>query len=122
MIITVDEARAYWSDPSQHEHGKDESALTDDFVYTAKDGVCLAFHPVLLPDVWAVHIGVKREAWGHTDAPTANLLAEFWDVNQPRRIIAWIEDHKRHATALARRVGFVEDGRFPGVTLLGWSN
>ena len=120
MRIGLDEARAYWSHPSQHDYGHDESVLNDNLVYYANDGVCLAFEGVLVPGFVAVHIGAKPEAWGRTEQPVRALLHEFWGEYQPRYITAWIEDHKRHAVALARRVGFERLGEMPGVLMFGW--
>lgn len=121
MIITVDEARAYWAHPSQHDHGQTEAALPEHFEYRAQDGVCLAFHEVLVPGYFAVHIAAKPDAWGKTTGPSRVILNAFWRDRNPVRVVAWIEDHKRHAAALARRLGFTTDGHMPGVTIYGWT-
>ena len=120
MKITVDEARAYFAHPSQHDNGLVEPELSEFMEYWAKDGVCLCFHPAIIPSITVVHIGVKREAWGSTTDPTREILQAYWAEHQPRRIVAWIETKRKHAIALARRVGFIEDGRLPDIIMMGW--
>ena len=119
MISTVDEARAYFAHPSQHVRVTPEE-LPDSCEYWADGGVCLVFHTTAAADVWMVHIGVKPEAWGNTAKPAMRILQAFWRKKQPRRIVAWIDDHRRAAIALARKVGMVTDGQFPGTIMLGW--
>lgn len=120
MKITVDEARAYWSHPSQQRMGITPEALPDDLEYWADGPVCLAFHRAPWPAVWMVHIGVKPEAWGRTLKPVLRLLTAFWNDKQPLRIVAWVEDGNRPTLALAHRCGFTNDGAFPGVCMIGW--
>jgi len=119
MRITVDEARAYFAHPSQHVRVTPEE-LPDGLEYWADSGVCLVLHPTAAADVWMAHIGVKPEAWGKTTEPTRRILEAFWRAKQPRRIVAWIDDHRRAAIALARKAGAVTDGQFPGTIMLGW--
>lgn len=119
MIITVDEARAYFAHPSQHVRVTPDD-LPDGLEYWADSGVCLVLHPTAAADVWMAHIGVKPEAWGKTTEPTRRILEAFWRAKQTRRIVAWINDHRRAAIALARKAGAVTDGQFPGTIMLGW--
>lgn len=119
MIISVDEARAYYAHPSQHV-GVTPEELPDWMEYWAEEGVCIVFHPMPAPDVWMAHLGVKPEAWGNTLEPTKRILQAFWGEKQPKRIVAWIDDHRRAAIALARKAGAVVDGQFPGTIMLGW--
>lgn len=119
MIITVNEARAYFTHPTQQVRVTPEE-LPDSCEYWADSGVCLVFHPTAAADVWMVHIGVKLSAWGRTTDPARRILEAFWRAKQPQRIVAWIDDHRRPALALARRVGFTTDGAFPGTVMLGW--
>ena len=120
MRIGLETARAYWSHPSQHAYGMTEANLTRDFEYRATSYVCLAFHPVMIPGVYGVHIGVKPQAWGHTVDPVRHLLKGFWADYQPWRVVAWIGNQHRQAASLARRTGFIEDGQFPGFKMYGW--
>lgn len=120
MIITTSAALAYWQHPSQHDNGLLDPELSEYMEYRAEGGVCLAFHPAMIPSVSVCHIGAKPEAWGHLDKSTLNILHAFWTERKPVRIVAWIEEHRRHAIALARRVGFVTDGHLPGIIMLGW--
>lgn len=121
MRITVDEARAYFADPSQHQGGKTQDDLPDWADYWANGGACLMTHTAYWPGVIMVHIGAKPECWGFLDAPIKRLLREIWATERPDRLIAWISERNRAALALARRVGFSHDGYMPnGVFLLGW--
>lgn len=121
MRITVDEAREYFSHPSQHEFGKTEKDLPEWGDYWAKGGVCLVSHNAYWPGIVMVHVGAKPEAWGGLDEDVRSLLAEIWAAEQPTRMIAWISENNRAALALARRVGFEIDGYMPnGVVLMGW--
>lgn len=119
MRIGLEEARAFWAHPSQHDYGMSADDLPV-MAYYAQGGVCLAFEASPLPGVWFVHVGVKPEVWGFVDAPAKWLLREFAADFGATRVVAWIEERKRHAAALARRVGFDLDGRFPGVLMFGW--
>lgn len=122
MKITAAEARAYFAHPSQHVLGATPETIPDEGLeYWADGPVCLIFHETAHPDVWMVHLAVKPEGWGHLVDPTRRLLAEFWQAKQPRRIVTWIEEHRRAAVALATKAGGVIDGQFPGTVMMGWS-
>lgn len=125
MRITVDEAREYFSHPSQQKGaGVHPDQLTDEFLYYARDGVCGVFHVIPWPHVWQGHYGVKPEAWGRTVKPALSLLSEFWDDHQPQMIVGWTDSRNRQALSFARRLGFKEHGRMelPGQTVImqGW--
>lgn len=122
MKITVDQARPYFSDPSQHVQGvTDRNIPEQGCEYWAEGPVCMVFHSTAAQNVWMVHIAVKPEGRGSATEPTLRLLCEFWKNKRPQRIVAWIESHRRAAVALAKRVGGVVDGTFPGTVMLGWS-
>lgn len=125
MRITVDEAREYFAHPSQQVFGLTPDCLPDEpFEYWADGPVCGIAHNAPYPGVWMVHFGVKPEGWGSVAAHGKRLLHEFWEVKQPERIIGWTPVKFRHARALARRVGFEEDGILPlpsgDVVMSGW--
>lgn len=120
MKVTVDEAREYFAHPSQHAFGLTEKDLPEDYVYYATDGVCLVFHGVLWPGVWACHVGVKPEAWGKTAEPARRLLAAFWHDREPEAVISAIHRENRLAIALAKRAGGMITGSFGGLVLMEW--
>ena len=121
MRITVEKARQFFAHPSQHAFGMTEDDLPEDYIYHADGGVCLAFHPVLWPGVYAVHVGAMPEAIGATTAPVRRLLAEFAGDMAPKAIIAAIDEKNRLAIALARRVGGEMAGAIsPGLIIMEW--
>ena len=122
MKITHTQARQYFAHPSQHSHGLTEADLPEaGFEYYADEGVCMAFNPLPWPGLWQAHIGVLRDAWGSTGAPTQRLLNEFWNDVQPIHIVIWIPQEKRHAIALAGRCGAIYEGRMAiGLEIYGW--
>lgn len=124
MRITVDEAREYFAHASQQEHGLTEKDLPDWFDYLAKDGVCVAFHAAVIPGVWFAHVGANPRVWGATAGPVRQLLTAFRDEVGAVRIVAWVDEKKRHAISLAKRAGAVVDGEMnlPSgrVVMLGW--
>lgn len=113
MRITVDEARDYFSHPSQQKGSKiTPDALPDEgVIYMAAGGVCGAFHDAHWPGVVMAHYGVKPEVWGRTTGPAREILAAFAAEYQPQAIIGWTDDSNRAALAFARRLGFREYGR-----------
>lgn len=121
LKISVDDARAYFAHPSQQVLGADPDNLPEQMDYRADGPVCLIFHTTPHPGVWMVHLAVKPEGWGMAVGPAQRLLVEFWGETHPRRIVAWIEEHRRAAIAFAHRVGMTEDGRFPGTIMMGWA-
>lgn len=120
MRIPADEARRFWDHRTQRRMGLDPAKLVDEgMIYLAAETLCLAFHRAPWPRVWMVHVGAEPEAWGNTVPQAAGLLADFWAEGDADRVVAWIEESNRPACALARRCGFIEDGRFPGVVMFG---
>lgn len=71
-----------------------------------------------------VHVACKPEGWGKAAGHTKKLLNEFWEEKRPARVIGWTPAKFRHAVAMNRRLGFVEDGRMPlpdgEVIMFGW--
>lgn len=125
MRITVDEAREYFAHPSQQVYGITPDTLPDEpFEYWADGPVCGVAHLAPFPNVWMVHIACKPEGWGKATGHTRKLLHEFWNDRKPARIIGWTPAKFRHAVAMNRRLGFVEDGRLPlpdgDVIMFGW--
>ena len=121
MQISVDEARGYFAHPSQQIGVTPETLPEDGVEYWADGDVCLIFHETAAGDVWMVHLAAKPEGMGHLVEPTQRVLAEFWAAKHPRRIVTWIDEHRRAAIALAKKAGGVVDGQFPGTVMLGWS-
>lgn len=101
--------------------GLDPADLPEWMEYRAQGNVCLCFHPAPWPDVWMVHLGVNPQGWGRLVEDATAILSAFWLETNPRRIVAWIEDDNRAAIAFARRCGFVTDGAFPSVHMMGWT-
>lgn len=67
QVLTVDEARPYFDDPTQLRGAMLESAddlPEDGFEYWASGPICGVFHPFAWPGVWMVHYAVKREDGG----------------------------------------------------------
>ena len=125
MILTADQARPYFSHPSQLKGDLDPADLHDKGIeYRADSGVCMAFHASFWPTVWMVHIGVMPSAWGKTVEPCKRMLTAFMAEKQAERIIAWIPASNRAVLSLARRVGFKLDGVLPlhgeRITMIGW--
>lgn len=109
MRISVDEARAYFTHPSQQKASKImPEALPDhpSVQYWATGGVCGVFHPAHWPAVWVAHYGVRPEAWGRAVKPAKAVLRAFWAANEPELIIGWTDESNRAALAFARRLGF----------------
>lgn len=125
MRITVDEARGFFAHASQQVFGITPDTLPGaPFEYWADGPLCGVAHPAPCARVWMVHFAVKPAGWGHLTEPARRLLVEFWNAKQPERIIGWTPERLRAALALARRAGFVEDGRLPlesgAVIMSGW--
>lgn len=123
--ITVDQARPFWADPSQHVMGAHPDALPDEgFHYWADGPVCVVFHRAPWPDVWMAHYGMKPEGRGHYVAPAVRILRAFWTEHSPARIVGWTDTGNRAAIAFARRCGFTKDGEFHTdtgtVAMTGW--
>lgn len=124
-MVTVDQAREFFMDKSQQLMGITPDALPDEgMVYYADDRMCLAFHRAPYPDVWMVHVAAKPVFWGRLDGSGRYLLNLFWNAFDPQRIVAWTPVRFRHAIALAKRCGFVDDGRMSlpdgDVAMMGW--
>ncbi|WP_386681820.1 hypothetical protein [Loktanella sp. R86503] len=123
--ITVDQARPFWADPSQHVMGSAPDTLPDEgFEYWADGPVCVVFHLALWPGVWMAHYGMKREGLGHYVEPAKRILHAFWAEKSPARIIGWTDASNRAAVAFAGRCGFTKDGEIPtdngSVLMTGW--
>jgi RimJ/RimL family protein N-acetyltransferase len=126
MKIIANEARQYFLHPSQNKSELDPAELHDAGIeYRAEDGVCLAFHGSMWPDVWSVHIGTTPDMWGRLDAIVMRLLRGFFAEMKALRIVAWVPRANCAVHALARRVGFVIDGVLPladnEITMIGWA-
>lgn len=126
MKITVEEAREFFSHPSQQLLDITPDALPDEgFEYWAQGLVCGVFHPMPWPGVWGAHYGVKPEGWGRLVVPARAVLQEFWAAHEPKRIVGWTPESNRAALAFARRLGFVVDGRMPlgseTIVMQGWA-
>lgn len=123
MIIPASEAEAFFSHPSQRKGAKPGDALPDWMEYRVNGDVCLATHWTHVPGLLLCHVGVKPTAWGTVREKVLPLLHDAWGEHQPDRIGGWIGESNKAACALARRCGFVEDGRVPlgeTVILYGW--
>lgn len=117
MIVSPKDATVYFWHPAASLWGNE---LPDVAEYRVDGDVCLAFHQTFWPDVWMVHLGAKRDGWGRLDKSTMLLLNEFWSEKLPVRIVAWVCKSNRAVIALAKRLGFVEDGQFADVLMMGW--
>lgn len=124
MKLTAEDAREYFTHPSQRLHGLDPAHLTDVFTYYADGPICGVFHPMPWPGIWMVHYGVKPEGWGRLIEPAKRALAEFAADVKPFRVVGWTPVSNRLACAFTRRVGFIEDGRMPSpdgeLLMTGW--
>jgi hypothetical protein len=111
--ITVDEAREYFSHPSQQKGAQitPDALPGDPFEYWACGGVCVVFHVALWPGIWMVHCGVKPEVWGRAVEPAREILSAFREARDPAQIIGWTEASNRAAVSFALRVGFRETGK-----------
>lgn len=120
----MDEARAFWSHPSQQLLIVPDDLPDEGFEYWADGPVCGAFHRTFWPDVFMAHYGVKPEGWGRATIPARRILRRFWGVHGPQRIIGWTDSRNRAALAFARRLGFEIDGEMPmkngAVVMQGW--
>ena len=117
MIVSPQMAREYFWHPAASLGG---SELPDVAEYWAGGNVCLGFHQTFWPDVWMVHLGAKREGWGRLDGDVLALLAGFWASKSPIRIVAWVCKSNRAVISLAKRLGFIVDGHFENVLMMGW--
>lgn len=124
MKVGVEVAREYMRHPSQQLFDLGPEDLPEDFEYRAKHGLCLIFHGALWPGVYMVHCLADPKWWGDLDETAIALLGEFWDEQQPERIIAWVLESNRAVCAFTRRVGFVDDGRMAldsgDILMKGW--
>ena len=117
MIVSPKTAREYFWHPAASLGGNE---LPDVAEYRVTGDVCLAFHQTFWPNVWMVHLGAKRDGWGKLDNDVLALLSEFWADKMPTRIVAWVCKNNRAVVSLAKRLGFIEDGRFLNVIMMGW--
>ena len=121
MKISVEAAREYLRHPSQQLDGVQPGDLVADFDYYADGAACLVVHATAKPDIWMVHIMVDPDGWGRLDAKVSGLLREVWQDKKPKRLIAWIEDDRRAAVALVKRIGCTRDGKMANYEMWGWS-
>lgn len=126
MRITVDEARAFFADPSQQIMGATPDKLPGDPVeYWARGDVCWIFHQAFWPGVWMAHFAMKPEGRGRSTEDAKAVLHEFWNEKQPLRLIGWTPASNRAALAFTRRVGAVRDGVLPlpdgEIIMQGWA-
>lgn len=117
MIVSKQMAAEYFQHPNS---ALDGAELPDGVEYWANGDVCLAFHPAPWFDVWMVHVGAKRRGWGRIDGDTMAILDAFWIAKFPKRIVAWVCESNRAVISFAKRLGFVIDGQFPEVLMMGW--
>lgn len=125
MRITVDQAREYFMDPSQHLFGITPDNLPDDPVqYWAHEDLCGVFHPAPWPDVWMGHYAMKPSGRGRSDETARYILTQFWQSERPSRIVGWTDASNKRALAFAKRIGFTVDGTMPtekgDVVMTGW--
>ena len=125
LKISVNEARAYWSDRSQQIGGITPETLPDvGFEYWADGPICGVFHPAAWPGVWMAHYGAKPEGRGRFVDHARRILCAFWEAHDPARVIGWTHSNNRAALAFAKRIGFQVDGRFPvqdgEIIMTGW--
>jgi RimJ/RimL family protein N-acetyltransferase len=114
LRIDVEAAREYFAHPSQEYKGITADKLPGEpFQYWADGDVCGVFHPSYWPGVWAGHIAVKPEAWGHTEAPARRIIQAFLREQRPERLVGWIDKRNRLMVRLALRIGFQRDGEIP---------
>ena len=112
--------------PSQQIEGLTADNLpSEGFEYYANGPICGAFHLGPAHDVWFAHYGVKPDGWGRLTEPAKAVLLEFFEDVRAARIIGWTYSDNRAALAFSRRLGFVEDGRFPAgdreLIMQGWT-
>lgn len=111
-VVTVDEARAFWAHPSQHEGGFTEADLPAVGVeYVACGPICCAFRPGPWPGVVMADYGARPEGWGRLDDPGRAILFAFWGARLPAAIMGWTDSRKRAALAFSRRLGFERVGQ-----------
>lgn len=123
--ITVNQAREYFTDPSQQLHGITDKNLPDEgFEYWADGPVCGVFHRVAWPGVFMCHYGVKPEGWGKLVKPAKRILEAFWGEHNPKRLIGWTPDTNTAALGFAKRLGFTIDGEMDlgevKIIMQGW--
>lgn len=122
----MDEARPFFAHRSQRIHGITPETLPDEgFQYWAQGNLCLCVHPAMFPGVWGAHVAAMPQGWGSLDAELVAVQREIWRALEPVRLVGWVETWRRPVLALARRCGWVEDGRFAAkdteIVMIGWS-
>lgn len=125
--VTVEEAKPFFADKSQHFAGitPDRLPAGPEFQYWVSGPVCGIFHLAPWPDVWMGHYGVKPEGWGRTVGHGREILSAFWATEKPERIVGWTPESNRAALAFARRLGFEIDGEMDlpsgKIIMQGWT-
>lgn len=111
--ISAAEARPYFDHPTQRHAGMiDPADLHDNGIeYWANGPMCAAFHAAQWPGVLMAHHGCKPKAWGSAAILARELLLHVWGEKSPDLIIGWTKESNRAAVAMARRAGFVVDGK-----------
>lgn len=120
QILTLDEAKLFWSDPSQQVMGLNidelpEPGETTGITYASDGPLAVLLHKSFWPDIWMFHIGVKPEGWGKLRDHAEQLIRDVFVYTGAIRLTTWVHEPNRATVAMARRHKFDLDGRMPAV-------